>query len=214
MICHDCIHWTCDKSTEASICLSMFLQLNHGTRNESHKSFLDEAHEQGLKVVPGMSDFPYTQMVPGPCIQTHYDCFNQSRDSYALNLQTGFLTEFQEYHPALSYFILINEPDLKMPSTTTTEPGGPKHMARAVVSAFDGLLEAEKLANVTGNLALELGRFGIWSYMERSRRETPLSRCFHLLTIQDSLYFDSTHVYNSLYTCEQCILCNIISDII
>eukprot|EP00434_Breviolum_minutum_P016844 symbB.v1.2.014860.t1/scaffold1095.1/size138309/8 len=128
------------------------IRLYGNNPNESHKSFLDEAHEQGLKVVPGMSDFPYTQMVPGPCIQTHYDCFNQSRDSYALNLQTGFLTEFQEYHPALSYFILINEPDLKMPSTTTTEPGGPKHMARAVVSAFDGLLEAEKLANVTGEL--------------------------------------------------------------
>ncbi len=181
----------------------MFLQSNHGTRNESHNSFLDEAHEQGLKVVPGMSDFPYTQMLPGRCIQTNYDCFNQSRDSYALNLQTGFLTEFQEYHPALSYFILINEPDLKMPSTTTTEPGGPRHMARAVVSAFDGLLEAEKLANVTGNLALKLGRFGIsWSYMELHRtRETPLSRCFHLLTIEDR-QFVSWKYTMYIYTCE------------
>lgn len=122
------------------------------SRNESHTSFLDEAHEKGLKVVPGMSDFPYTQMLPGSCIETDYDCFNQSRDSYTLNLQTGFLTEFQEYHPALSYFILINEPDLKMPSTTTTEQGQPQRMAKAVVSAFDGLLEAEKLANVTGDL--------------------------------------------------------------
>lgn len=120
--------------------------------NESHTSFLDEAHEKGLKVVPGMSDFPYTQMLPGSCIETDFDCFNQSRDSYTLNLQTGFLTEFQEYHPALSYFILINEPDLKMPSTTTTEQGQPQRMAKAIVSAFDGLLEAEKLANVTGDL--------------------------------------------------------------
>ena len=66
-------------------------------RNESHKSFLDDAHERGLRVVPGMSDFPYTQMVPGRCIENDYDCFNQSRDSYTLNLQTGFLTDFQDW---------------------------------------------------------------------------------------------------------------------
>ncbi|CAK8992582.1 unnamed protein product [Durusdinium trenchii] len=120
--------------------------------NQSHEGFLDEAHRQELKVVAGMSDFPYIQMDPGRCIETDYDCFNQSRDSYALNLKTGFLTEYQEYHPALAYFILINEPDLKMPSTSTTVAGGPEQMARAVVSAFDGLLEAEKMANITGDL--------------------------------------------------------------
>lgn len=99
----------------------------------------------------------------------------------------------QEYHPALSYFILVNaarrkraielegtedghlkaslkgrfgadllalrttfgpeEPDLKLPGTATTSADGPKLMARAVVSALDGLLEAERLANVTGALA-------------------------------------------------------------
>ena len=42
---------------------------------------------------------------------------------------------------------------MKLPGTATTSVDGPKLMARAVVSALDGLLEAERLANVTGALA-------------------------------------------------------------
>ncbi|CAJ1459377.1 unnamed protein product, partial [Effrenium voratum] len=120
--------------------------------NQSHHSFLDKAHQLGMQVVPGMSDYPFIQMPDQKCMDTDYDCFNQSRDLYALNLETGFLTDSKEYHPALAYFIVINEPDLKMPPAATTTPGGPRQMVKAVVSALDGLLEAEKEANVSGIL--------------------------------------------------------------
>lgn len=121
--------------------------------SESHSSFLDEAHSEGLKVAPGMSDWPFYQMGPGSCRDTNYDCFQQVKEQYALNLQTGFLTPPQSYHPALAYFIIINEPDLKMPSTATVgSPENAQLMGKALISSFDAVLEAEKEANVSGNL--------------------------------------------------------------
>eukprot|EP00930_Biecheleria_cincta_P045944 TRINITY_DN3166_c0_g1_i1.p1 TRINITY_DN3166_c0_g1~~TRINITY_DN3166_c0_g1_i1.p1 ORF type:complete len:567 (+),score=91.96 TRINITY_DN3166_c0_g1_i1:75-1775(+) len=121
--------------------------------SESHSSFLDEAQAEGLKVAPGMSDWPFYQMGPGSCRDTNYDCFQQVKEQYARNLQTGFLTTSRTYHPALEYFILINEPDLKMPPTATVgSPEGVLLMGKALISSFDAVLEAEKEANVSGNL--------------------------------------------------------------
>mmetsp|Transcript_43697 Transcript_43697/g.101974 ORF Transcript_43697/g.101974 Transcript_43697/m.101974 type:complete len:595 (-) Transcript_43697:47-1831(-) len=120
--------------------------------NQSHRGFLDQAHALGLEVIPGVSDFPYTQMYPGRCVDTDYDCFNQTRDYFASNLAKGFLTDAQEYHPALKHFVLVNEPDLKIPGGATVVAGGPELMVKAIISALDGVLEAEKDANVTGTL--------------------------------------------------------------
>merc|ERR1711920_975137 len=53
----------------------------------------------------------------------------------------------------LKYMNVINEPDLKMPASATF--GGLAEiyqMCRAIISAFDGMLEAEKEAGVTGAL--------------------------------------------------------------
>merc|ERR1711920_70602 len=53
----------------------------------------------------------------------------------------------------LKYMIIINEPDLKMPSTALFGGGTELYrMCRAIISAFDGMLEAEKEAGVTGAL--------------------------------------------------------------
>ncbi|CAE7380669.1 TDP1 [Symbiodinium natans] len=120
--------------------------------NQSHRGFLDEAHQNDLQVIPGASDFPYTQMYPGRCLDTDFDCFDQIRGYYASNLAGGFLTDAQEYHPALRYFILVNEPDLKLPGGATVTPKGPERMVKAIVSALDGALEAEKEANISGPL--------------------------------------------------------------
>jgi len=119
-----------------------------------HTNFLDEAWQEGLSVAPGMSDYPYYQMVPGSCLQeTDFNCFSQVKPLYLQNLHNGFLTMDKKYHPALKYMNILNEPDLKMPSTTDTGgPDGPKQMARALISAFDAMLEAEKEAGVTGPL--------------------------------------------------------------
>jgi len=101
-----------------------------------------------------MSDYPFYQMTPGSCLRaTDFNCFSQVKPLYLQNLQNGFLTADRKYHPALKYMNILNEPDLKMPSSATNGgPEGPKQMARSLISAFDAMLEAEKEAGVTGPL--------------------------------------------------------------
>jgi len=119
-----------------------------------HTNFLDEAAQEGLSVAPGMSDYPFYQMNPGSCLSaTNFNCFSQVKPFYLQNLRNGFLTADKTYHPALRYMNILNEPDLKMPSDTDTGGSeGPVKMARSLISAFDGMLEAEKEAGVTGPL--------------------------------------------------------------
>uniref|UniRef100_A0A7S0FSV7 X8 domain-containing protein n=1 Tax=Pyrodinium bahamense TaxID=73915 RepID=A0A7S0FSV7_9DINO len=120
----------------------------------SHVNFLDEAWSLGLRILPGMSDHPYYQQVPGSCQQsTDYDCFSQIKPMYAQNLERGFLTVNRTYHPALEVMNIINEPDLKMPSDATS--GGTEgliKMCRSIISAFDAMLDAEQDLQVTGPL--------------------------------------------------------------
>lgn len=107
-----------------------------------HLAFLDEALKQGLEVIVGLSDYPYTQM-PGNCLSTGSDCYEQVKSQYLQNLKKGFLTAGNTYHPALRTVILMNEPDLKFPE-------GPRSYCKALVSAFDAALDAEKEVGVAG----------------------------------------------------------------
>eukprot|EP00418_Pyrodinium_bahamense_P083834 CAMPEP_0179053940 /NCGR_PEP_ID=MMETSP0796-20121207/22532_1 /TAXON_ID=73915 /ORGANISM="Pyrodinium bahamense, Strain pbaha01" /LENGTH=200 /DNA_ID=CAMNT_0020750553 /DNA_START=1 /DNA_END=599 /DNA_ORIENTATION=+ len=111
-----------------------------------HRSFLEEAQALGLGVVVGISDYPYIQM-PGNCMSTQQNCYQQVKESYLGNLRGGFLQENRTYHPALRQVIVINEPDLKAPGIAS-----PRLFIRAIISAIDGMLGAEKAANVTGAL--------------------------------------------------------------
>mmetsp|Transcript_102092 Transcript_102092/g.259445 ORF Transcript_102092/g.259445 Transcript_102092/m.259445 type:complete len:425 (+) Transcript_102092:47-1321(+) len=116
-----------------------------------HTNFLDEAESLGLAVAPGMSDWPYYQETPGSCKDTDFNCFSQIKPLYLQNLQKGFLKPDGSYHPALKYFNILNEPDLKMPSTAAIGgPDGLAQMSRTLVSAFDAMLDAEKEAGVVG----------------------------------------------------------------
>lgn len=107
-----------------------------------HTLFLDEAMKNGLEVIAGISDYPYTQM-PGNCISTNFDCYGQVFEQYSQNLKRGFLTVGNAYHPALRTVILMNEADLKF-------QGGPPSFCKALVSAFDAALDAEKELGVAG----------------------------------------------------------------
>merc|ERR1719221_917227 len=109
-----------------------------------HGPFLDEALAHGLQVVAGLSDYPYTQMA-GSCVNTDSNCFAQVKEQYTMNLNRGFLLSNNTYHPALRTFILMNEPDLKF--LPITEPW---RFCKALVSAFDAVLEAEKEVNIMG----------------------------------------------------------------
>jgi len=111
--------------------------------NISKRLFLDEAMKQGMGVVVGISDYPYIQGAT-PCMRTGFDCFDNVYVAYKANLLRGFtINNFTAYHPALRSIILMNEPDLAV---------HPRRLVcRAMISAFDAVLQAEKDVGVTGN---------------------------------------------------------------
>ncbi|CAJ1387320.1 unnamed protein product [Effrenium voratum] len=109
----------------------------------SHEKFLDHAWSLGLHVIPGMGDKAFATP---PCKGSgDFSCAEGVKKAYAQNLEKGFLQANRSYHPAIKYFIVVNEPELKLPSLSE-----PKKFARAVVSAIDGVLEAEEEAQVQG----------------------------------------------------------------
>jgi len=117
---------------------------NHA--EQDHTAFMDEALHEGLKVIPGLSDYPYIQM-DGGCMSTNYNCFTQVLTQYSSNLQNGFFNQNGKYHPALEMVVLINEPELKF-----SFQHGTAAFCRAVISALDAVLEAELSAGVIGRL--------------------------------------------------------------
>lgn len=119
--------------------------------DSDHSRFLNEAEAEGLRVTPGISDFPFFQKQVGSCESTNYNCYDQIMPLYLENLRRGFLTRDREYHPAMAYMIIINEADLKMPHNATVwMPDGPRLMCKAIISAFDAMLDAEKAAGLRG----------------------------------------------------------------
>mmetsp|Transcript_89130 Transcript_89130/g.252563 ORF Transcript_89130/g.252563 Transcript_89130/m.252563 type:complete len:653 (-) Transcript_89130:468-2426(-) len=130
------------------------IRLYGNNPHNGHSNFLDQARQEGLSVIPGMSDWPYFQQGPGSCIgSTDFNCFSQIKPLYLENLRNGFLAPNRTYHSALRVVNLLNEPDLKMPpSATNGGEDGPVKMCRSIISAFDAMLEAEKEAQVSGPL--------------------------------------------------------------
>lgn len=132
---------------------------NDPTRD--HTLFLDEARAQGLDVIAGISDYPYIQMHDN-CMHTDFDCYDQIKEQYAKNLQNGFLESPHEYHTSLRTVILINEPDLKLHCKTAD-------FHKALISAFDAVLDAEKEAGVKGqapNFTITFS-FGVCHWCDR-----------------------------------------------
>eukprot|EP00929_Paragymnodinium_shiwhaense_P001017 TRINITY_DN101232_c0_g1_i1.p1 TRINITY_DN101232_c0_g1~~TRINITY_DN101232_c0_g1_i1.p1 ORF type:complete len:927 (-),score=175.89 TRINITY_DN101232_c0_g1_i1:232-3012(-) len=129
-------------------------------KDSNHTEFLNYADEVGLKVIAGMSNYPYNQM-RGNCNETGLDCYAAVKASYIGNLLRGFTTKHptipgaKAYHNALDHFIVINEPDIQLSwewdkvldwrSPTAPNGGG---WVKGVISAIDGLLDAEKQLNI------------------------------------------------------------------
>merc|ERR1711865_1140202 len=83
----------------------------------------------------------------GHCIETGFDCFTQIKSDFRAALKSGFI-ESGSYHSSLAVLVVADEPDLKM-----VRPGAGRarqeDYCRAIVSAVDGLLDAEREAGVT-----------------------------------------------------------------
>lgn len=138
-----------------------------------HGAFMDEAQRQNLKVIVGLSDYPFIQM-QGSCFQTGWNCYSQIRKQFANDLRSGFLTHSGTYHPAIRTLIVMNEPDLKFEiGTIQGLPGVPAHFCRALVTAIDAVLDAEREANISGPLpnlsvAFSFGRCNLCSRFQTS----------------------------------------------
>jgi hypothetical protein len=112
-----------------------------------HKLFLDEAQDAGLDVV---TELPTeTFLAPGTgCLHTRQDCYEQVKEAYLQNLRRGFLDEKGEYHPALRTMVILDEPE-----NVFTPMEAPWLFCKAVLSALDGVLDAEKEAGFAGGPA-------------------------------------------------------------
>lgn len=110
-----------------------------------HSGFLSEAEALQLKVIPGISDYPYTQMEKR-CQWSDFNCYEQVKENYLGALRGGFLRDgTTTYHSALSAVVLMNEPELKLAGDIL-----PNVFTKAMVSALDAVLDAEREAGVQG----------------------------------------------------------------
>lgn len=119
------------------------IRLHGNNPEDTHGAFLDEAEALELGVSLGLSDKPFISNSDS-CLTTGFNCYHQAKAAYLRNLRSGLLRN-GSYHSALKEVVVINEPDLKLPGVHD-----PEKLARGIISALDGLLEAEKEAGVTG----------------------------------------------------------------
>lgn len=118
-----------------------------------HGAFLDRAEALGVHVMPGF----YTQML---CPK--FDCFDAWKKATAAGLAEGYKAKSgSDWHPAVSVLVLQDAPDnLNFGGGCSldncTGDGGEEAQCRvkAVLSAMDGVLMAEKEAKVKGTVKL------------------------------------------------------------
>jgi len=111
--------------------------------DEDHGAFLDHAAHNGLNVLPGY----HTENAnhPGDCPM--YDCFDTWKEATKFGLERGF-QRGSDWHPAVAMLILLNEPDFFEHAPKCQPPGAWCHV-KALVSALDGVLAAEREAGIT-----------------------------------------------------------------
>eukprot|EP00928_Gymnodinium_smaydae_P008636 TRINITY_DN1313_c0_g1_i1.p1 TRINITY_DN1313_c0_g1~~TRINITY_DN1313_c0_g1_i1.p1 ORF type:complete len:921 (+),score=223.77 TRINITY_DN1313_c0_g1_i1:71-2833(+) len=140
-----------DLSTIAKLGANRVRMYGNNPDND-HRAFLDAARSKGLKVIPGLSNFPYNQM-ENNCNDREGDCSEVVKESYLQNLKKGF-AEGNRYHTGLDHLIVINEPELVLGvGGTPKDPYGvePDFWVKGVISAIDGIVEAEKEYGIEGN---------------------------------------------------------------
>lgn len=118
-----------------------------------HGKFLDQAQVAGLNVMPGYD----TEQVHKGC--PDFDCYDTWKQATLQAFQVGF-KKGTRWHPAISTLVLLNEPDF-FGSYMTCDPAGPWCRVKAMLSALDGVLAAEREAGV------EAGRVRLsvtWSF--------------------------------------------------
>lgn len=167
-----------------------FVRLYGNNPQFDHSDFLDQAHSLSLKVVLGNSDWGFTQS-PDNCQQhSDFNCFTQVKTLYSTNLHNGLLLPNGSYHPAVMQVVVINEPDLKLPSIEETAS-----WCRGIISAADGMIAAEKEAGVTGALVnfTVAFSFGVCSSCSQGMNTVPALA--QMLQLQDAFLHPNKYGY-------------------
>jgi len=196
--------WGCPGRGDLTLMAQMganVVRLYGNDPNFTHDSFLDEAESLGLGVIPGISDWPYIQgqdycslwsdsvdemsWYHGLAGKQLHDCHNRIKESYLGNLINGFMVN-DTYHPGMRAMIAVNEPELKLGNT-------PKHWAKAVISALDGMLSAEEEAGLTSpELPITVTvSFMVCSHCEKFSNKPALGQMW---TLRDAMR--QPHKYN------------------
>eukprot|EP00928_Gymnodinium_smaydae_P014342 TRINITY_DN15234_c0_g1_i1.p1 TRINITY_DN15234_c0_g1~~TRINITY_DN15234_c0_g1_i1.p1 ORF type:complete len:394 (-),score=69.27 TRINITY_DN15234_c0_g1_i1:116-1183(-) len=108
------------------------------SEDKDHGEFLDRAHDLGMNVLPGVSSSLQCDK---------FDCFDAWKNAFLKAFKNGFVRN-SSWHPAVSMVILQNEPDFfgAQPGCQPTDAAWCR--VKAVLSAFDALLAAEREAGV------------------------------------------------------------------
>ncbi|CAK9087112.1 unnamed protein product [Durusdinium trenchii] len=122
----------------------------------SHQGFLNRAQKLKLNVMPG---FHSTE----PAMCDHFDCHDAWKAATLKGFKQGFLVD-NRWHPAISTVILMNEPDFYDNDALCTDRGAWCRV-KAVLSAMDGLLQAEEEAQV---LPSDVKLTVTWSFAMRT----------------------------------------------
>mmetsp|Transcript_120123 Transcript_120123/g.384794 ORF Transcript_120123/g.384794 Transcript_120123/m.384794 type:complete len:811 (-) Transcript_120123:511-2943(-) len=122
-------------------------------------AFLDRATALGLKVMPGFNtDLAFQS---GNC--PGFDCFDTWRTATLEGFKHGF-RRGDDWHPAVVLLVLFNEPD-HFENLPSCMPKGAWCRVKAVLSALDGVLAAEREAGVApGRVKLAV----TWSFAIRT----------------------------------------------
>jgi len=117
-----------------------------------HGGFLDHAQEVGLNVMAGYHTY-------GSCPM--FDCFDAWKAATLQGYKYGFKnSDGNGWHPAISTLILLNEPDF-FGGFPECQPAGAWCRVKAALSALDGVLAAEREANVSAG---RVNLTGTWSF--------------------------------------------------
>jgi len=154
--------------------IRLYHSFGFGPRSD-HGSFLDAAHDNGLSVLPGVD----SDLAIHNC--TDFDCYETVKEVIKTGFSLGF-AKGKDWHPAIHTVILFNEPDF-----FANDPKCPQKASwcrvKAAISALDGLLAAEREANISGRVNLTT----TWSFAALDSIDGKCKNCPGYFGFQDML---------------------------
>lgn len=126
-----------------------FVRLYGNDPRYGHTEFLEYAKNLGISAFIGFSDWAYRQNPDENCEAAGGNCYPMVKDAFKTMLKGLIVPGTNQYHPAIKYIALTNEPDQKY-----------KGMAyKMMISAFDAVIDAEKELGVVAFEGQDLPKF-------------------------------------------------------